>query len=208
MKYLRAAYLADGWLKFPQIKATNTATVVVDCGANGGLFSLWCISKCCDVPRRWLRSNRHHLAVRFCVATWAYTADGTGNNRKMKMHIVPCGLVAQGTVSDGAPETMDVFLYDPARPGETHRECYRDEAASQHHVMGYPGGTSSGNCNVVENSMTPPAEVDSHVSVGEHDGTLAFRVRTSTLSRVLWGRDGLWSPTKESCNGERRRVDC
>ena len=204
--FTRQAYLG-GWLKLPSLDGTSSATVV-DCGANIGLFSLWCLSHCpatavevvaiepappaCEVLRR-------NLA--------AYTVNGCVNQgTAARIHVVPCGLVGpQDTeaVHDSQVQVQtDVFCYNPARPGETHRECYRDEAASQQHIMGYPCGAtceskSEGNHSVIA------ADRDTSM----HDESVRFRVRTQTLSSLLWGRDGVWPHIENGSGSERRRID-
>jgi hypothetical protein len=208
--FTRQAYLGDGWLKLPSLEGTSSATVV-DCGANIGLFSLWCLTQCraaaievvaiepappcCEVLRR-------NLAAYTVDAV--YPVDGcVDEGRAARIHIVPCGLVGpQDTEAVRGPQGTDVFCYDPARPGETHRECYRDEAASQRHVMGYPGGAT---CETTSEGIRSVVAADQDGSA--HDESVRFRVQTRTLSSLLWGRDGMWPHVENGCGGERKRID-
>ena len=194
--FTRQAYLGNGWLRLPSPKVDSAATVV-DCGANIGLFSLWCLSQCRDAAVEVVAIEpappccevlRRNLA--------AYTSTERGD-AVARAHVVPCGVVGlDDTEAVEGPNrrsgtTDDVFVFDPARPGETHRQCYRDEAASQRRVMGYSSAASG-------------TGLEASPDAAGHDINEQFRVQTRTLSSVLWGNDGVWPPS--TCGCERKRI--
>lgn len=206
--FTRQAYLGDGWLKLPSLGCTSSATVV-DCGANIGLFSLWCVWQCRDAAVEVVAIEPAPpccAVLRRNVA--AYTADASVDKfRAARVHVVPCGLVGpKDTEAVRDPHGQageDVFCYDPARPGETHRECYRNEAASQRHVMGYLGGATCKTTSEENRSAVTPDQGAS----GRNDGHTCFRVRTRTLSSLLWGKDGVWPRIEKGSVSERKRID-
>ena len=220
--FTRQAYLAGGWLRLPlrclaygqrQQQGSVTCTVV-DCGANIGLFSLWCIAlcagggteggsrgvdvdvvaiepapPCCEVLRR----NLAHY-----TAATSDSSGSSGSGTSVQVQIIPCGLVgpAPATAAAGAAvATAGGEASGGAGPDALGEDLFVYDASR-------PGETYR-ECYTEEAAAQRHVMGDDDDDVGgaasESEGERGqdsrrqtFRVQTRTLSSVLWGADGVW----------------
>jgi FkbM family methyltransferase len=105
--------------------------VVIDCGANIGLFSLYCLAKFqrCTV-----------LAVEPIPAAHALlerNASGRACSQGQAVIIERCGVGER-------PEASATFLYSIAKSAESHRRCFAQEARAQRSILGELGDDALG----------------------------------------------------------------